>query len=393
MTVTSRLRSLAGHAGLLVGGLLIAALLAEAVIRITAPQRLESHRPIYVADSLLVYRLKQNYDASYHQPEFSIHEQTNDLGLRNDPVGPKRPGVTRILGLGDSFCYSNSVQLRETFFKQLEDREREHSGKEIEVINAAVPAYSTVQEYLYLRRDGMKLDPDVVVLGFYVGNDFQDSYELFDSTGLPTVDVVDGELRANDRFPAARYEQQERVLRTATLSLRSFLASNSALYVFLRERFGEVLWKAGLRNNPPPPDFCARVPSPAMRAGWAMTRSVLDSMAALCSAQNVRFLIVVLPTQYQVHPDLWTHHFTTFGLDPADYDLDRPQRLMREYCEEKGIDHVDVLPVMRAHAASGHLFYPIASYMTPAGHRLVAEAVYARLMATPRAGKALVEYR
>lgn len=386
MIVASRLRSFVGHAGLLVTGLLVAALVAEGVIRIVAPQRLESHRPIYVADSLLVYRLKQNYDAEYHQPEFSIHEQTNELGLRNGPVGPKRAGVMRILGLGDSFCYSNSVQLGETFFKQLEELERRRGGNEVEVINAAVPAYSTVQEYRYLLRDGMKLGPDLVVLGFYVGNDFQDSYELFDSSGLPTVDVVGGELRANDRFPAARYERQERVLRTATLPLRSFLASNSELYVFLRERFGEALWKTGLRNNPPPPDFCARVPSAAMEAGWAMTRSVLDSMAALCSAHNARLLIVALPTQYQVHPDLWTHHFTTFGLDPADYDLDQPQRLLREFCEQKGIDHVDVLPAMRAHAPSGHLFYPIASYMTPSGHRLVADVVHAHLQASPRAG-------
>lgn len=385
MTLTSRIRSIMGHAGLLAIGLVCAALLAETTVRLFAPQRLESHRPIYEPDSLLVYRLKKNYDAAYHQPEFSIHEQTNVLGLRNEPVGPKRPGVLRILGLGDSFCYSNSVELKETFFKQLEELERLRAGREVEVINAAVPAYSTIQEYRYLRRDGLALEPDLVVLGFYVGNDFQDSYELFDSAGRPTIDVVEGELRANDRFPSARYERQERTLRTATLALRSFFSSNSQLYVFLRERFGEVLWKMGLRNNPPPPDFCARVPSPAMQAGWAMTQGVLDSMATLCAAQNVRLLVVVLPTQYQVHPDLWTHHFTTFGLDPADYDLDRPQRLIRDYCDQRGIEYVDVLPEMRARASSGHLFYPIASYMTPAGHRLVAEAVHAHLLPAPRA--------
>lgn len=380
MTMSSRIRSILGHAGLFVTGILCAAVLAEAMVRLFAPQRLESHRPIYESDPLLVYRLKPNYNAAYHQPEFSIHEQTNGIGLRNEPIGPKRPGVLRILGLGDSFCYSNSVELKETFFKQLEDLGRQGPGGEVEVINAAVPAYSTVQEYRYLRRDGMRLDPDIVVLGFYVGNDFQDSYELFDSAGRPTIDVVEGELRANENFPSARYDRQERALRTATLSLRSFFSSHSELYVFLRERFGEVLWKMGLRNNPPPPDFCARVPSAAMEAGWARTRGVLDSVAVLCSSHNVRLLVVLLPTQYQVHPDLWTHHFTTFGLDPGDYDLDRPQRLMREYCEQRGIEYVDVLPAMRAHASSGHLFYPIASYMTPSGHRLVAAAVDAHLV-------------
>lgn len=379
MSITRRMGSLAGRLGLFLGATAVALLMAEGLVRIIAPQRLEAHRPIYESDPGLVYRLKRNYEAVHHQPEFTIHERTNDLGLRNGPVGPRRPGVRRILGLGDSFSYSNSVELHETFFKQLETMADAAGGEEVEVINAAVPAYSTIQEYRYLRDEGLALVPDAVLLGFYVGNDFQDSYELFDSLGRPTVDVVEGELRANERFPGARYERQERTLRTATLTLRSALASNSALYVFLRERFSEALWRFGLRNNPPPPDFCAKVPSPAMQAGWALTRSILDSMHTLCAERGVDLIIVLLPTQYQVHEELWVHHFTTFGLDPSAYDLDLPQRLMREFCEDRGITCIDVLPVMRAEAHKGLLFYPIASYMTPAGHRLVAGAVHERL--------------
>jgi hypothetical protein len=135
----------------------------------------------------------------------------------------------------------------------------------------------------------------------------------------------------------------------------------------------------GLRNNPPPPDFCARKPSPAMQAGWHMTRSLLDSMAVVCAARDVQLLVVILPTQYQVHEELWVHHFTTFGLNPADYDLEQPQRILKEFCESRGIAYVDVLPAMRKRAQSERLFYPIASYMTPAGHRLVAEVVHRSL--------------
>jgi len=361
-----------------------ALLLAELLVRLVAPQRLESHRPIYESDTLLVYRLKKNYNAAYRQPEFEIHEQTNDLGLRDHPVGPKRPGTLRILGLGDSFSYSNSVNLEETFFKKLE--QGLGASGAVEVINAAVPAYSTLQEYRYLERDGIALQPDVVLLGYYVGNDFQDSWELLDSLGRPTIDVVDGQLQANERFPSARYEQQERVLRTATMSLRAFFASNSALYVFLRERFSESLWRLGLRNNPPPPDFCAKVFSPSMAAGWATTQSYLRKFAELTSAKGIRLILVALPTQYQVHEELWKHHFTTFGLDPRNYDLEKPQAILREFCERHGIEYVDVLPAMRARAATTKMFYPIASYMTPDGHQLVASELLVYLRDHPVSG-------
>lgn len=382
MNVRRKAQAMVKTASLFLAACTIALLVAEVFIRLVAPQRLESYRPIYESDSLLVYRLKRNYDARYQQPEFEIRETTNEIGLRDGSVPTKDPAVIRILGLGDSFSYSNSVNLEDTYFKQLEQQLNAAGGKGVEVINAAVPAYSTIQEFRYLERDGIALSPDVVLVGFYVGNDFQDSHELFDSLQRPTIDVVDGQLRANENFPSARYDRQERTVRTATLHLRSFFASNSALYVFLRERFSETLWRLGLRNNPPPPDFCAKNPSPSMTEGWAETQRVLGEMHAFCTARNIRLLIVTLPTQYQVHEDLWTHHVNTFKLNPEEYDLTKPQALMKEFCAEHGIEQLDVLPAMQAASQTERLFYPIASYMTPAGHALVARVVREYLTGT-----------
>jgi hypothetical protein len=385
MRLWRNLRSVTATAALFVGACTLALLLAEVAVRIVAPQRLESHRPIYENDSLLVYRLRKHYSATYRQPEFEIHEQTNALGLRDAEIGAKKPGVRRILGLGDSFSYSNSVNLPETFFKQIEAHLNAEQPGSVEVINAAVPAYSTIQELRYLERDGISLQPDVVVLGFYVGNDFQDSEELFDSLGRPTVDVVDGKLQANAHFPSARYDRQERTLRTATASIRGFFASSSALYVFLRERLSESLWRFGLRNNPPPPDFCARKFSPAMQRGWEIEQRLLLEMQSFCDAHGVRLIVVALPTQYQVDEQLWIHHFTTFGLRPEEYDLQKPQQILHDFCSEKGVEYVDVLPRLRTRAHEGaSLFYPIASYMTPEGHRVVGDELCAYLDSHPR---------
>ena len=150
MTFLQRLSRMGRTAGLFLVSLSVALLLAEVIVRVVAPQRLESYRPIYESDSLLVYRLKRNYDAVYQQPEFEIREMTNELGLREGVIPPKDPAVIRILGLGDSFSYSNSVNLQETFFKQVERRLNASGGPRVEVINAAVPAYSSIQELRYL---------------------------------------------------------------------------------------------------------------------------------------------------------------------------------------------------------------------------------------------------
>ena len=57
-----------------------------------------------------------------------------------------------------------------------------------EVINMGNSSYSPILEYLYLKREGLKYGPDIVVLGFFV-NDVQDDslykdMAVFDG-GLP----------------------------------------------------------------------------------------------------------------------------------------------------------------------------------------------------------------
>jgi hypothetical protein len=364
--------------------LAIGIFLCELAIRLIAPQRFDSYRPIYDPDDELVYKLKKNYKAVYAQPEFEIREETNSIGLRDHEIASKTPDCFRILGLGDSFSYSNSVNLEDTYFKRIESCLNASTGRKFEVVDAAVPAYSVIQEVRYFKRDGIMLKPDMVLLGFYVGNDFQDSYELFDSLGNPTISVADGHIITNDRFPSARYDRQERWLRTATLSLRMFLASHSALYIFLRERFSEFLWRMGLRNNPPPPDFCAKSFSLEMQKGWKLVQQLLLELAAFTSQHHVRLIIVALPTQYQVHEELWRHHFSTFGLDPNLYDLSKPQEILKEFCEQHQIEYIDVMPAMRSVGKERRLFYPIASYMNPEGHQLVADVVCKYLLSHPK---------
>jgi len=44
-------------------------------------------------------------------------------------------------------------------------------GTKFQVLNAGVGGYSTLQEYLWLQVYGHALQPDLIILGFYAGND------------------------------------------------------------------------------------------------------------------------------------------------------------------------------------------------------------------------------
>jgi len=118
----------------------------------------------------------------------------NSTGLRNREVAFEKPaGVGRILVLGDSFAWGQGVADEDTFATILE-KSLADSGRKWEVINTAVSGWGTDQEYLYLQQTGFKYAPDIVVVSFYMGNDFENNaFGL--QYGLPKPFFIDAELR------------------------------------------------------------------------------------------------------------------------------------------------------------------------------------------------------
>jgi hypothetical protein len=88
---------------------------------------------------------------------------TNARGLRgrDDYARPKRPGVPRILILGDSFTFGDEVSDTETYAHHLQQL-----LPNTEVINMGVHGYGHDQMLIFFREEGVGYAPDVVILGF-----------------------------------------------------------------------------------------------------------------------------------------------------------------------------------------------------------------------------------
>ncbi|HSR53439.1 MAG TPA: SGNH/GDSL hydrolase family protein [Acidobacteriota bacterium] len=102
--------------------------------------------------------------------------QANEFGF-NDRDYPHQPasGVYRILVLGDSFNWAGGPLGNYT--NQLEERFGELLGPgRVEVIAAGYPMTHTVEQLELLKKFGLQYHPDLVVLGFFAGNDFLDAH-------------------------------------------------------------------------------------------------------------------------------------------------------------------------------------------------------------------------
>jgi len=99
---------------------------------------------------------------------------TNKFGFNDDDYPlQKTPGIYKILVVGDSFGWAGG---REGNYTAILERQLEnHYGyHRIDVINAGYPMTQTAEQLVILKKYGLQYHPDLVILGFYVGNDFID---------------------------------------------------------------------------------------------------------------------------------------------------------------------------------------------------------------------------
>lgn len=106
----------------------------------------------------------------YSREEFTYKISINDLGMRQKPVTKeKMDGKFRIVALGDSYLWGIGVSDEERISEVLQ---KELPG--VEVLNLGVSGYAPIQ-YSQMTDRVLELNPDLVILLFCLGNDFEDN--------------------------------------------------------------------------------------------------------------------------------------------------------------------------------------------------------------------------
>jgi hypothetical protein len=207
---------------------------------------------------------------------------TNARGWRDaDTPLARTSGTSRIVVLGDSFVFGVSVDYGDRFTEVLESR---MAG--VQVVNLGVNAYGTDQELRTLEIEGVRYQPDLVILTSFLGNDLDDiRYERRFYWPRPHYELDGDELRLIP--PESSWDVE---LRTASyvgeLALRALdrvrapdrpvptwqSADTVPLYLALVRRIDQVAREHGatclvvVTGRPPRPADRARVLSGLARA-------------------------------------------------------------------------------------------------------------------------------
>ena len=165
--------------------------IAEVAIRLVRPQPRLVIEPggLYMPDPPGRYRLSPGYRGRiYNRVEYDNAIRINREGLRGPEIEEGGGPFTRILVIGDSFVFGVGVEDSETFTALLPQHLQGSAGR-VESLNAGIPAFGVPDAAGWLERHGLGLEPDIVVLSIFLGNDLADAMHLEDQ-----VVIVDGLL-------------------------------------------------------------------------------------------------------------------------------------------------------------------------------------------------------
>ena len=268
-------------------------LLGELIVRILyADQTVlfpRYHTDVQYGD-YTIRRIRPNSRFQHTSRDGSWEFVTNSQGFRNfkDFAYEKPPGKFRVLSLGDSHTQGYEVRQEHTYSAVLE-RYLRLNGIDAEVINAGVSGFSTAEALVLLENEGVKYEPDVVVLGFF-GNDLEDNLKA----GLFTLDE-NGTLipSRNVHIPGVRIQNI-----IYALPGIKWLGENSYFYSLLFNTAWDF-FKARLADSASQQVTEFAVPQKEAYSDYdvALAAALLARINEVAARNEIKFVLVDIPLQ------------------------------------------------------------------------------------------------
>jgi hypothetical protein len=235
-----------------------------------------------------------------------IPVEINSHGLRGPETTYEKPANTfRILNLGDSVAMGWGVREEETYGQRLEQWLNGQGANDLryEVINAGVPGWNLENALAYLQAEGLRYEPDLILLDLTTSNDIRGRSAL---------------LANNQSAPIQWLRDHTYFWPFLTIQLRWMEARNNG-----RERIDVI-------DPPTEPD--KYFPLDPNAEQWTKVWDWIVAINTLAEANDIRVAIVVFPLEFQVVDE----NYATV-----------PQELLTEKATETGIPLLDLLPAFR----------------------------------------------
>jgi lysophospholipase L1-like esterase len=289
----------------------------------------------------------------------------------------KPPDTKRILFIGDSFTMGWGVKEEEAYPRVVESL---LNGKglphKIETINAGFSAAGPSGYYLSLKYQGMQYEPDMVIIGFYLGNDIAArkyiDWVQTDEDGLP--DVVRSknsyiDFRGSIRFKDAPLKYQIPILR------------NSHLFMFLLGKIpGKNYFDVSSKMMTQTTEDLACIFNKDCHDLDEVKndqKKIFLAMKAITKEKGIPLVVVFIPIEFQVNFNAGYKANLNLPLLPSErrYPIDE----FSDFFEGNGITYIDLLPPFLT-SLDQNLYFRDDDHWNAKGHAFAAEIISKKII-------------
>ena len=238
------------------------------------------------------------------QKEGSGLVETNAEGFRDYSHSLNKPKLSfRVALIGDSFFEAKQVNYSESLAALLESKlSKCKPGVAVEVFNFSTQGYGTVQQYVLYKEYVAKYSPDIVVLGFYEGNDVYDNHPKLNPSNPElapyleqVVSLERGVLRISGKqggvlfFVRKIFHEASRHSFIARKIFSLLAKIERPLPAHSKQQYEWTLFRPPLLKE--------------LVEAWEITLKTLAALRNLVVADGSKFRLLSIPSAIAVHPD------------------------------------------------------------------------------------------
>ena len=285
----------------------------------------------YESDPYTCYKIKPNWSGFYPN---GIPVRCNSLGLYNKEITfEKKDGTFRILVLGDSFTAGSNIRVEQAYLFLLEKILNKTCRVPVEVINAGVGGWDPFMYAQYYEHYGRKIEHDMVLVGFFVGNDTYDITSDFSQ--CPKI-VLGRRVYSNNPISATlkvffyKHSNIVRLLMNTAPPIRNFARKDC-------DDIGEFsLWINKIFLN------AIRKQSKETYLNAKHAVDEIKRIKDLADQNAIPLVIALLPDEKRINKTLQKKIIPDSEINL--YDFSMPQSMLIKIFDERGIKIVDLLP-------------------------------------------------
>ena len=305
----------------------------------------------------------------------------NSKGFHDIEYPLEKPKTTfRIVALGDSFAYG-IVPYQFNYLTLLEDKlKQDHPATE--VINMGISG-TGVQSYLsVLLNEGINYNPDMVIVGFFIGNDFEvPRKKLYEYSFLATFFNYTYRLIGYYIYKITQTEKS--VSYSPDEEKNPRLATPVSSYNDERPSFDPTSFMYHEVNR----SIIFRKDNSKFSEEAEQAFYYLREMRDVCQKRGIKFAVTIIPDEVQVNSALQQKVIRAHGVDPDDMDFFGPNEWLGKRLSEANIPVIDLTQYFMEHSNDNRLYRQRDTHWNIAGNQLAADILYQELFDLRTPGK------